>query len=65
MAKRSVVKLRLFDVKGREVTTIVNATFASGPQKVVFEAGDLPSGVYFYRIEAGEFIQTKKLTLLK
>ncbi len=36
-----------------------------GEYKVLFEAGDLPSGVYFYRIKAESFVQTKKLMLLK
>jgi hypothetical protein len=50
---------------GREVATLVNAALKPGIYKVVFEASGLPGGVYLYRIEAREFVQTRKCTVLK
>jgi photosystem II stability/assembly factor-like uncharacterized protein len=65
LAKPAPVKLRVFDVTGREVAVLTNQFFQAGTHKIVFTPNGLADGVYFYRIEAGEFAQTKKLTLLK
>ena len=65
LPKRSEVTLKIFDLLGREVATLVDEDLQPGEYKVIFEAGDLPSGVYFYRINAEGFVQTKELTLLK
>lgn len=62
---RGFVELRVFDVLGREVATLVNEMKAPGEYSVTFDASHLSSGVYFYRLKAGDFVQTKKLTLLK
>ncbi|MBZ0203177.1 MAG: T9SS type A sorting domain-containing protein [Ignavibacteria bacterium] len=59
------VKLVVFDVLGREVTTLVNEYKTSGIYTVDFDASMLSSGVYFYRIESGDFVQTKKMLLVK
>jgi len=59
------VKLVVFDVLGREVTTLVNEFKTSGIYTVDFDASMLSSGVYFYRIDAGNFTQTKKMLLVK
>jgi len=48
-----------------KVTTLIDEALTPGTHKVVFEANGLVSGIYFYRIQAGEFVQTKRLTLLK
>ncbi|HED36873.1 MAG TPA: T9SS type A sorting domain-containing protein, partial [Ignavibacteria bacterium] len=69
-ASRDVsVLIRVFDVLGREVATLVNKEQPAGNYKVTFNATHLSSGIYFYRIsatgEAGSFIQTKKMILLK
>lgn len=61
----SRVKLKVYDLLGREVATLVNGNKPAGNYKVEFNAGKLVSGVYFYRMEAGTFSQTKKLLLLK
>jgi len=50
---------------GREVATLVDEQLPAGEHKIVFDTGTLPSGVYFYRLEAEEFSATKKLMLLK
>ncbi len=59
------VKLVVFDVLGREVTTLVNEFKTSGIYTVDFDASMLSSGVYFYRIESGNFVETKKMLLVK
>lgn len=59
------VTLEVYDVLGSEVRTLVNDRQTAGTHSVKFNAGNLSSGVYFYRIAAGNFIQTKKLMLLK
>ncbi len=65
IAKRSNVSVIIYDVLGREVTKLVNQVMNPGRYKAVFNASDLPSGVYFYRITAGSFVETKKLILIK
>ena len=59
------VIVTLFDVLGREVATLVNRQKTPGRHEVVFDAGTLPSGVYLYRLQAGPYIETKKLLLAK
>jgi len=65
LPKSSPVILKVFDMMGREVASLVDQTLPAGDYKVEFDASLLPSGIYFYRIEAQGFIQTKKLVLLK
>ena len=59
------VQLKVYDVLGRKVTTLVNEKKEPGQYEVEFNAAYLSSGVYFYQIKAGEFIKTKKMILLK
>lgn len=59
------VLLKVFDILGREVATLVNEQMTPGNYEVEFDGSNLPSGVYFYRIQAGSFIDTKKLILVK
>jgi endo-1,4-beta-xylanase len=61
----SKVTLRLFDILGREVQTLVNTIQAPGTYTVALNAQNLATGVYFYRINAGNFSETKKLLLIK
>ena len=65
LPKQSVVTLKLFDILGREVATLVDEEMQPGEYKIVFEVKELASGVYFYRIQADGFVQSKKLTVLK
>jgi len=60
-----VVKLSIYNTLGKEVAVLVNAMVETGFNEVSFNALNLPSGVYFYRLQAGEFIQTKKMVLMK
>ncbi|MBM2846228.1 MAG: hypothetical protein HW407_1540 [Bacteroidetes bacterium] len=62
---RESVSLKVYDVLGREVATLVNEVKAPGEYSVDFEGRDLSSGVYFYLLRAGEFSQTRKLVLLR
>jgi hypothetical protein len=57
--------LRVFDMLGREVATQVNGVEEPGYKPVKFDANGLASGVYFYRLQAGLFVETKKLVLLR
>ncbi len=59
------VILKVFDVLGREVKTLVNERQSAGSHSVMFNAANLPSGVYFYRLEAGTHHDAKELLLLK
>lgn len=61
----SQVTLKLFDMLGREVATLVDGEKEAGEYRVVFDAGGLANGVYCYRIWAGGYSQFKKLVLLK
>lgn len=63
--KQSNVLIVIYDGLGRKVTTLVNEEKSAGNYKTEFKANNLPSGIYFYRIHAGNFIQTKKMILLK
>jgi hypothetical protein len=73
LAVRSSVSLKVFDVLGREVATLASGEEAAGSYQVRFDAGDLSSGVYFYRLQASRlsrgtpviFSETKKLVLIK
>ena len=57
--------LKVYDVLGNEVATLVNEEKPAGTYEVEFTAIDLPSGIYFYRLQASNFIKTKKMILLK
>ena len=65
LPKNSYVSLKIYDVLGKEVTVLVDEEKAVGNYKVEFNANNLSSGVYFYRIQAGEFVDIKKLVLMK
>ena len=59
------VRLTVFDVLGRKVTALVDEIQPAGRYKAVFDASSLPSGVYFYRFNAGKFLEVKKMLLAK
>jgi hypothetical protein len=63
--KQGFVKLRVFDIAGREIRQVVNSELAAGSYTVDFNGISLASGVYFYRLEAEEFTQTKKMVIVK
>jgi hypothetical protein len=59
------VRLSLFDALGNEVKVIAAQEYSAGSHSINFNATGLSSGVYFYRIEAGSFVQSKKMILMK
>ncbi len=59
------VKLKVYDVIGKEIMTLVDEIKGPGKYKVKFDGNDLPSGVYFYRIQADKFSGSKKMILIK
>jgi hypothetical protein len=61
----SKVELKVYDLLGNELTTLVNEEKLAGIYEITFNGSGLASGTYFYQIKAGDFIQTKKLMLLK
>lgn len=61
----SFVTLKVFDLLGREVSALVNEMKDAGMHTVTWNAGSMPSGVYFYQLQAAGFVETKKLLLLK
>lgn len=61
----SQVTLKVYDVLGNEVATLVNEAKPAGSYEVNFNASKLSSGIYFYRLQAGTFLKTKKMILMK
>ena len=61
----SKVTLKIYDVLGNEIATLVNEEKPAGNYEVEFSAKGLPSGVYFYKLQAGDFVQVRKMMLLK
>lgn len=61
----SFVTLKVYDVLGKEIETLVNEEKPAGTYEITWYAEQLPSGVYFYKIQAGEYIATKKMLLIK
>ena len=59
------VSLKVFNMLGQEVATLINGRVGSGLQTVQFDASDLASGVYLYRLQAGNKVQTNKMLLIK
>ena len=65
ISKSSYIKLVVYDALGRVVAIPVNENLKAGVYEAEFDGGELSSGVYFNRIQAGEFVETKKMLLLK
>ena len=63
--KTGHVSLRVFDLLGREVATLVQGTIPAGSYTIAWDAADFPSGIYFCRMEAADFVQTRKMLLVK
>ena len=65
LPKASHVSLTVYDVLGRQVSVLVNEKRDAGSYEVKFNGSNLASGVYFYRLQAGSYVDTKKLLLLR
>lgn len=65
VAQSQFITLKVFSPLGKEVKTLVNTFIKPGNYEITFDASQLASGVYFYRLSAGDFVQTKKMMVLK
>jgi hypothetical protein len=65
LPKSEKVKIDVFNLLGQKITTLLNKQMPSGSHEVEFTKNDLPSGVYLYRIEAGEYQQVRKMIIMK
>jgi len=65
IAKRGNVKIIIYDMLGKEITTLVNEEKEAGNHSVVFNGKNLTSGIYFYKIESDKFNAVKKMVFLK
>ncbi len=65
LPSRSFVSLKVFDILGREVAAIVSGEMSAGNYSKQWNAANMPSGAYFYRLQTGTFTETKKLVLLR
>jgi len=63
--KESYVTLRVYNSIGKDVAELVNRELSAGQYQISFDAKDLPSGIYYYKLQAGEFTQTRKMLLVK
>jgi endonuclease/exonuclease/phosphatase family metal-dependent hydrolase len=65
LPSNALVSLKIFDVLGREVAELVNAKQNAGPYEITFDASNLSGGIYFYKLQAGESVQIRKMMLLR
>ena len=65
MPENGFVTIKVYDVLGKEIVTLVNKNKSAGHYKINFDAGRLTSGVYIYTISVNNFFQSKKMLLMK
>jgi hypothetical protein len=66
VAEKSFISLKIYDIAGSEVASIVNREQEAGEYEIDFNASNLTNGVYIYKLQAGQsFVQTKKMILLR
>ena len=65
LPKAAQVNLAVYDLLGRQVAVLSNERLSAGTHSISFNGGDLPSGIYFYRLQAAQAVQTRKMILLK
>jgi len=63
--KLSTMKLKVYNILGQRVATLIDGNQKAGYKTVRWDASSLSSGLYFYRLEAGDFVQTRKMVVLK
>ncbi|MBK8982513.1 MAG: T9SS type A sorting domain-containing protein [Ignavibacteria bacterium] len=64
-ASKGIVKLKIFNILGREISLLVNEYLTEGTYEINFNAGDIPGGIYFYQLQSGEFSQIRKMILIR
>ncbi len=65
LPQRTAVTLKVFDLFGREIATVIDAVLEAGRHSVVFDASKLPDGVYIYQLRAGEIVEVKRMVLVR
>ena len=65
LSTESEVRLNIYDMNGREVATLINDNISAGYHEVSWDASEFSSGIYFYRLTAGDFVDTKKMIFMK
>ena len=65
LRRSDFVTLKVYDILGREIADLINGVKEAGVHQVTFDASNLTSGVYFYRLQSGNFMETKKMVLLR
>ena len=60
-----MVSLKVFDLLGREVATLMNEEQSAGWKEVQWNAANIASGIYFYKLQTGNFVEIKKMMVLK
>jgi plastocyanin len=63
--QNNFVSLKIYDVSGKEIQTIVNGELPSGSYKYIFDASSISSGIYFYKLASGDFVDVKRMALIK
>jgi hypothetical protein len=64
-SQTSKVRLIIYNINGREIQTLLNEQLNPGTYEITFEAGNLPSGIYFYKLMSGEYTDTKRIVLIR
>jgi hypothetical protein len=62
--EKSYIRIQVYDILGKKVSTVVDYEFSAGSHKLVFNGSDLPSGIYFYKFETGSFTEVRKMVLM-
>ena len=65
LPERSFISLKIFNSLGEEIETLLNEEFEKGSYEYEWNAANLPSGIYFYKLQTDSFTETKKMILLK
>jgi hypothetical protein len=65
LAKSGLVKLNVYDISGKLVSTLINSTYSAGKYSTEFDAKNFASGIYFYKLETPDFTSIKKMILVK
>ena len=65
LPKSSEVSLKVYNILGEEVATLLSGSLLSGSHSVEWDASNLASGVYLYRLQAGDYVETRKMVVMK